>query len=200
MIRRALISVSDKIGIAGFAKQLHDLGVEILSTGDTAKLLAEEGIPVIDVSDHTGFPEMMDGRVKTLHPKIHGGILGRRGVDDAVMKENDILPIDLVVVNLSPFSNRTQKKARIFLSAGFWKSCRTASGFCVLQTAPTWPARMISTFHPARFAVSACVPVTRLMARSGHQKTASAILRCSRSRKSITKNRKTPSTRSPLKT
>lgn len=103
MIRRALISVSDKTGVAGFAKQLHDLGVEILSTGGTAKLLVEEGIPVIEVSDYTGFPEMMNGRVKTLHPKIHGGILGRRGVDDAVMKENDISPIDLVVVNLYPF-------------------------------------------------------------------------------------------------
>ncbi len=103
MIRRALISVSDKTGITGFAKQLHDLGVEILSTGGTAKLLANEGIPVIEVSDHTGFPEMMNGRVKTLHPKILGGILGRRGMDDAVMKENDIPPIDLVVVNLYPF-------------------------------------------------------------------------------------------------
>ncbi|MDT8388854.1 MAG: bifunctional phosphoribosylaminoimidazolecarboxamide formyltransferase/IMP cyclohydrolase, partial [Thiogranum sp.] len=102
-IKRALISVSDKTGVVEFAQQLQDAGVEILSTGGTAALLAEAGIAVIEVSDHTGFPEMMAGRVKTLHPKIHGGILGRRGIDDAVMQEHDIAPIDLVVVNLYPF-------------------------------------------------------------------------------------------------
>ncbi|MCG6976130.1 MAG: bifunctional phosphoribosylaminoimidazolecarboxamide formyltransferase/IMP cyclohydrolase [Acidiferrobacterales bacterium] len=103
VIKRALISVSDKTGIVEFAKELSASGVEILSTGGTAKMLADNGIPVIEVSDYTGFPEMMDGRVKTLHPKIHGGLLGRRGTDDAVMAENDILPIDMVVVNLYPF-------------------------------------------------------------------------------------------------
>jgi len=102
-IQRALISVSDKSGIADFARGLHALGVEILSTGGTAKLLAEADIPVTEVSDFTGFPEMMDGRVKTLHPKIHGGILARRGTDEAVMAANGITPIDLVVVNLYPF-------------------------------------------------------------------------------------------------
>ena len=103
-ITRALISVSDKTGIADFARQLHDrFGVEILSTGGTARLLADEGIPVVEVSSYTGFPEMMDGRVKTLHPKIHGGLLGRRGTDDAVMTEHGIPPIDMVVVNLYPF-------------------------------------------------------------------------------------------------
>ena len=102
-VTRALISVSDKTGVVDFARHLHDSGVEILSTGGTAKLLADSGLPVIEVSEHTGFPEMMDGRVKTLHPRIHGGILGRRGVDDAVMAEHDIVPIDLVVVNLYPF-------------------------------------------------------------------------------------------------
>lgn len=103
-IQRALISVSDKTGIVDFAKQLHsDFGIEILSTGGTAKLLTDNNIPVIEVSDYTGFPEMMNGRVKTLHPKIHGGLLGRRGTDDAVMQEHDIPPIDLVVVNLYPF-------------------------------------------------------------------------------------------------
>jgi len=103
-ITRALISVSDKTGIAEFAQQLHDqFGIEILSTGGTAKLLAEKGIPVVEVSSYTGFPEMMDGRVKTLHPKIHGGLLGRRGRDEAVMAEHDIPPIDMVVVNLYPF-------------------------------------------------------------------------------------------------
>jgi len=104
-IKRALISVSDKSGIIEFAKQLSELGVEILSTGGTAKLLSENSIDVIEVSDYTGFPEMMGGRVKTLHPKIHGGILGRRGKDDAIMKSNDIGPIDLVVVNLYPFES-----------------------------------------------------------------------------------------------
>jgi phosphoribosylaminoimidazolecarboxamide formyltransferase/IMP cyclohydrolase len=102
-IKRALISVSDKANIVGFARALSERDVEILSTGGTAKLLADNGIPVIEVSDYTGFPEMMDGRVKTLHPKIHGGLLGRRGIDDAVMQANDIPPIDMVVVNLYPF-------------------------------------------------------------------------------------------------
>jgi len=102
-VRRALISVSDKNGVVDFARALHEQGVEILSTGGTAKLLIDNFIPVMEVSKHTGFPEIMDGRVKTLHPKIHGGILARRGIDDGVMKDNDIAPIDLVVVNLYPF-------------------------------------------------------------------------------------------------
>lgn len=101
--QRALISVSDKTGILEFAQELHALGVEILSTGGTAKLLADNNLPVKEVSEHTLFPEMMAGRVKTLHPKIHGGILGRRGKDDGVMQEHDIAPIDMVVVNLYPF-------------------------------------------------------------------------------------------------
>jgi len=102
-IRRALLSVSDKTGIVEFGRALADRRIELLSTGGTAKLLAEAGIPVTEVSDYTGFPEMMDGRVKTLHPKVHGGILGRRGTDEAVMNEHGISPIDLVVVNLYPF-------------------------------------------------------------------------------------------------
>lgn len=109
-VRRALISVSDKNGIIEFARSLHAQGVEILSTGGTAKLLIDNMIPVMEVSKHTGFPEIMDGRVKTLHPKIHGGILGRRGIDDAVMKTNDIAPIDLVVVNLYPFEATIAKE------------------------------------------------------------------------------------------
>jgi len=103
-IRRALISVSDKSGIVDFARALTEQGVEILSTGGTAKLLADNNISVIEVSDYTGFPEMMDGRVKTLHPKVHGGILARRGTDEAVMEQHNIPPIDLVVVNLYPFT------------------------------------------------------------------------------------------------
>ena len=102
-ITRALVSVSDKSGILEFCQQLSELNVEIISTGGTAKLLQQNNVPVIEISDYTGFPEMMDGRVKTLHPKVHGGILGRRDIDQAVMQENDIKPIDLVVVNLYPF-------------------------------------------------------------------------------------------------
>jgi phosphoribosylaminoimidazolecarboxamide formyltransferase/IMP cyclohydrolase len=102
-VKRALLSVSDKTGVLILANQLDQLGVELLSTGGTAKLLKEAGLNVKEVSEHTGFPEMMAGRIKTLHPKIHGGLLGRRGTDDAVMAEHDIAPIDLVVVNLYPF-------------------------------------------------------------------------------------------------
>ena len=102
-IRRALLSVSDKSGIVDLARALVDHGVEILSTGNTHRALKEAGIAAREVAQYTGFPEMMDGRVKTLHPKIHGGILGRRGTDDAVMAQHAIEPIDLVVVNLYPF-------------------------------------------------------------------------------------------------
>jgi phosphoribosylaminoimidazolecarboxamide formyltransferase/IMP cyclohydrolase len=104
-IKRALLSVSDKTGIVDFARCLAEKGVDILSTGGTAKLLAENGIQVTEVSNYTGHPEIMDGRVKTLHPKVHGGILARRGIDEAVMLENDISAIDIVVVNLYPFAN-----------------------------------------------------------------------------------------------
>lgn len=103
-IRRALLSVSDKAGIIEFAQALSQRGIELLSTGGTARLLADAGLSVTEVSDYTGFPEMMDGRVKTLHPKVHGGILGRRGQDDGVMAKHDIQPIDIVVVNLYPFA------------------------------------------------------------------------------------------------
>lgn len=109
-IKRALLSVSDKTGIVEFAQRLAQKNVEILSTGGTAKLLAENGINVIEASQYTGHPEIMDGRVKTLHPKIHGGILARRGVDEAVMSENNISAIDMVVVNLYPFANTVAKE------------------------------------------------------------------------------------------
>ncbi len=108
-IRRALISVSDKSGIVEFASALSEQGVELLSTGGTFRLLQEQGVKVTEVSDYTGFPEMMDGRVKTLHPKVHGGVLGRRGTDDTVMQEHGISPIDLVVVNLYPFEQTVAK-------------------------------------------------------------------------------------------
>jgi len=103
-VRRALISVSDKSGIVAFASGLVDQGVELLSTGGTYRMLKENNLPVTEVSQYTGFPEMMDGRVKTLHPKVHGGILGRRGQDDSVMAEHGIDAIDMVVVNLYPFA------------------------------------------------------------------------------------------------
>ena len=107
-VRRALISVSDKSGIVEFAQALSARGVEILSTGGTYKLLQENKIPAVEVSDYTGFPEMMDGRVKTLHPKVHGGILGRRGKDDGIMSEHGINPIDMVTTASS--LNLIQKK------------------------------------------------------------------------------------------
>ncbi|MQL49951.1 bifunctional phosphoribosylaminoimidazolecarboxamide formyltransferase/IMP cyclohydrolase [Photorhabdus khanii] len=108
-IRRALLSVSDKSGIVEFAKALSQRGVELLSTGGTARLLADSGLKVTEVSDYTGFPEMMDGRVKTLHPKVHGGILGRRRQDDEIMEQHQISPIDMVVVNLYPFAQTVAK-------------------------------------------------------------------------------------------
>ena len=104
-VSRALISVSDKNGIVDFARALQELNIELLSTGGTFRLLKENNISVTEVSDYTNFPEMMDGRVKTLHPKVHGGILGRRGVDDEVMEEHSIKPIDMVIVNLYPFAS-----------------------------------------------------------------------------------------------
>ena len=102
-VRRALISVSDKTGVVEFAQGLHSLGIEVLSTGGTHRLLSKHGIKVLEVADYTGFPEIMDGRVKTLHPLIHGGILARRGKDEAVMQAQGIQAIDLVAVNLYPF-------------------------------------------------------------------------------------------------
>ncbi len=111
LVRRALISVSDKNGLLPFVQVLRKHDIEILSTGGTAALLRDNDIPVIEVSDYTGFPEMMDGRVKTLHPKVHGGIMGRRGIDDEVMQAHDIQPIDLLVINLYPFEQATSDPA-----------------------------------------------------------------------------------------
>jgi len=110
VVRRALLSVSDKSGIVDLARELRARDVELLSTGGTYKLLADAGIDAIEVSRHTGFPEIMDGRVKTLHPKIHGGILGRRGIDDDVMNQHQIAPIDLVVLNLYPFEQTVARE------------------------------------------------------------------------------------------
>ncbi|MDM4772773.1 bifunctional phosphoribosylaminoimidazolecarboxamide formyltransferase/IMP cyclohydrolase [Solimonas sp. SE-A11] len=108
-VKRALLSVSDKTGIVDLARELHGRGVELLSTGGTYKLLKDSGLPAVEVSAHTGFPEIMDGRVKTLHPKIHGGLLGRRDIDGEVMAQHGIAPIDLLVVNLYPFEQTVAK-------------------------------------------------------------------------------------------
>ncbi len=116
-IRRALLSVSDKSGLLEIARQLVARGVQLLSTGGTAKALIDAGIAVREVADFTGFPEIMDGRVKTLHPKIHGGLLGRRGTDDAVMSREGILPIDLLVVNLYPFAATVAKPGVAYAEA-----------------------------------------------------------------------------------
>ena len=108
-VRRALLSVSDKTGLVELARALAARDIEILSTGGTARLLADGGLTVREVSSYTGFPEIMDGRVKTLHPKIHGGLLGRRGIDDTVMALHGIQPIDLLVVNLYPFAQTVSR-------------------------------------------------------------------------------------------
>ncbi len=115
----ALISVSDKTGILEFAQALHALNIRLLSTGGTARLLADAGLPVTEVADHTGFPEMLDGRVKTLHPKVHGGLLARRDVPEhmAALKEHDIATIDLLVVNLYPFEATVAKPGCILEDA-----------------------------------------------------------------------------------
>ena len=112
-IRRALLSVSDKTGLIDFATTLSKLGIELVSTGGTVRSLAEAGLPVTEVSAVTGFPEIMDGRVKTLHPKIHGGLLGIPGKRDhaAAMRAHDIVPIGLLVVNLYPFEETAARGA-----------------------------------------------------------------------------------------
>ena len=116
--RRALLSVSDKTGLVAFAEGLVGAGFEILSTGGTARSLREAGITVTDVSEVTGFPEIMDGRVKTLHPKIHGGLLARRDNSDhlAAMTEQDISGIDLLAVNLYPFEDQLAKTCLLYTS------------------------------------------------------------------------------------
>ena len=116
-VSRALISVSDKRGVAEFAAGLAELGVELLSTGGTYQVLVDAGLSPVEVSAHTGFPELMDGRVKTLHPKIHAGILARRDVDGPVLQEHGIAPIDLVVVNLYPFEQTIAREDATFQSA-----------------------------------------------------------------------------------
>src|SRR4030066_2169810 len=106
----ALLSVWDKTGIIGLAQELLQQKYSIMSSGGTGKVLTEAGVKFTEVSSYTGFPEMMDGRVKTLHPKVHGGLLGRRPIDDAVMAKHGINRIDLLVVNLYPFEEMSRRK------------------------------------------------------------------------------------------
>lgn len=116
-MKRALVSVSDKEGIIPFVKALVDLGVEVVSTGGTKKAIEEAGIPVIGISEVTGFPEILDGRVKTLHPNIHSGLLAIRDKKEHMeaLEEHNITPIDLVVVNLYPFQQTIEKKKMLHL-------------------------------------------------------------------------------------
>lgn len=148
-VRRALLSVSDKTGLIDLAQALASQGAELVSTGGTAKALRDAGLAVQDVSDLTGFPEMMDGRVKTLHPKVHGGLLGRAGTDDAVMAEHGIAPIDLLVLNLYPFEQVSMKAG-----VGFDELIENIDigGPAMLRSAAKNFARVAVATDPAQYA------------------------------------------------
>ena len=148
-VRRALLSVSDKAGLVGLATALSaEFGVTLLSTGGTAQALREAGLDVTDVSDVTGFPEIMAGRVKTLHPSVHGGLLGRAGVDDDVMKEHGIEPIDLLVVNLYPFGETV---ARPGVTYGVAVENIDIGGPAMLRAAAKNHARVAACCEPGRY-------------------------------------------------
>ena len=126
--RRALLSVSDKTGIVDLARELAAFGYSLVSTGGTARTIAAAGLTVTEVSSLTGFPEIMDGRVKTLHPKVHGALLGRVGTDDAVMREHGIEPVDVLVINLYPFAETVARPdCRYCLSSPPARSARPHS-------------------------------------------------------------------------
>jgi phosphoribosylaminoimidazolecarboxamide formyltransferase/IMP cyclohydrolase len=160
-IQRALLSVSDKSGLVPFARQLATAGVELLSTGGTAKALREAGLSVKDISEHTGFPEMLDGRVKTLHPKVHGGLLYIRGKADheAAVRAHDIAPIDLVVVNLYPFE-ATVAKAGVTLEEAIENV--DIGGPSMLRSAAKNHASVTVVVDPADYA-----PVAEQVAAAG---------------------------------
>lgn len=149
-IARALVSVSDKAGIVEFAKGLKGFDVEIISTGGTARMLHEAGIEVMEISDYTGFPEMMDGRVKTLHPKVHGGLLGIRDNADhaGAMQKHGIKPIDMVVVNLYPFT-QTIAKAGVTLPEAVEQI--DIGGPCMLRAAAKNHAFVAAVCNPVRY-------------------------------------------------
>jgi phosphoribosylaminoimidazolecarboxamide formyltransferase/IMP cyclohydrolase len=146
--RRALVSVSDKAGLAELAAALAARGIEVLSTGGTAKALRAAGVAVVDVAEVTGFPEIMDGRVKTLHPKIHGGLLGRAGTDDAVMAQHGIAPIDLLVVNLYPFE-ATVARAGVTLDEAIEEI--DVGGPAMVRAAAKNHARVATVVDPADY-------------------------------------------------
>ncbi|HYM86692.1 MAG TPA: bifunctional phosphoribosylaminoimidazolecarboxamide formyltransferase/IMP cyclohydrolase, partial [Pseudoxanthomonas sp.] len=148
-ITRALLSVSDKTGLLELARALSSLGVELLSTGGTARTLRDAGLAVRDVSEATHFPEMMDGRVKTLHPMVHGGLLGRSGIDDAVMAEHGIAPIDLLVLNLYPFETVTADPACTLADA---VENIDIGGPAMLRSAAKNFARVAVATDPAQYA------------------------------------------------
>jgi phosphoribosylaminoimidazolecarboxamide formyltransferase/IMP cyclohydrolase len=159
-IRRALLSVSDKTGLIDLARVLSSRKVELLSTGGTAKTLREAGLPVIDVSEVTGFPEIMDGRVKTLHPKIHGGLLGRSHLDEAVMQQHGIAPIDLLVLNLYPFEQVTARPGHTLDEA---IENIDIGGPAMLRSAAKNYARVAVLTDPAQYAAA----VTEIEAHAG---------------------------------
>ncbi|MDR1076590.1 MAG: bifunctional phosphoribosylaminoimidazolecarboxamide formyltransferase/IMP cyclohydrolase [Xanthomonadaceae bacterium] len=163
-VRRALLSVSDKSGLTELAQALHAAGIELLSTGGTAKALREAGLPVRDVAEITGFPEMMDGRVKTLHPMVHGGLLGRAGTDDAVMAEHGIAPIDLLVLNLYPFEQVTARAGCTLAEAvenidiggpAMLRSAAKNFARVAVATAPAQYAKLVEELRANRGALSA---------------------------------------------
>ena len=150
-IRRALISVSDKRGVLTFAQALASAGVELLSTGGTARTLRDGGLDVTDVADVTGFPEIMDGRVKTLHPAIHGALLRRPGVDDATLETHSITPIDLLVVNLYPFAE-TINQADVSIEAAIEQidiggPAMLRAAAKIMHPSPWWSTR--TTMNPS---------------------------------------------------
>jgi len=148
--RRALLSVSDKTGLVELARALRELGFELISTGGTARAIAAAGLAVTEVVELTGFPEIMDGRVKTLHPRVHGALLGRAGKDDAVMRDHGIAPIEVLVVNLYPFAETIARHGCLYEDAVenidvggrpcFGRGRRTTSGLPCSSIPRTTPA------------------------------------------------------------
>ncbi|HEY8413047.1 MAG TPA: bifunctional phosphoribosylaminoimidazolecarboxamide formyltransferase/IMP cyclohydrolase, partial [Pyrinomonadaceae bacterium] len=180
-IKRALISVSDKTGVIDFARELKSLNVEIVSTGGTAKALRDAGIEVRDISDLTGFPEMMDGRVKTLHPRVHGGLLALRDNPDhvAAMQQHGIEPIDMVVVNLYPFAETiaregvTREEAIEQIDIGGPAMIRSAAKNAADVAVVVDPAQYPSLIEELRHNnASLSIPTLRRLASEAFRRTA----------------------------
>ena len=190
MIKQALLSVSDKSGIVEFAKSLSELGVSLLSTGGTAKLLADAGLPVTEVADYTGFPEMLDGRVKTLHPKVHGGILARRDLPEhmAALEQHDIPTIDLLVVNLYPFV-QTVSKEECSLEDAIENI--DIGGPTMLRSAAKNHRDVTVMVDPADYAIGARRNARERETRSATRRTSGSPPRCSRTPRSTTARSRT---------